>query len=120
MLVIVTCFCSYVSSYLILLFFSSRRRHTRCALVTGVQTCALPILANQRESIDVAQRSLHLSRRSFEVGNSGVLQILESERLYQRARSAMVDAQERQYLNVARLYVATAGDRKRTRLNSSH
>src|SRR3546814_1401403 len=27
----------------ICLFFSSRRRHTRCALVTGVQTCALPI-----------------------------------------------------------------------------
>src|SRR3546814_4881111 len=25
------------------LLFSSRRRHTRCALVTGVQTCALPI-----------------------------------------------------------------------------
>src|SRR3546814_3738112 len=29
-----------------LFFFSSRRRHTRCALVTGVQTCALPISAN--------------------------------------------------------------------------
>src|SRR3546814_939960 len=27
------------------LFFSSRRRHTRCALVTGVQTCALPIFS---------------------------------------------------------------------------
>src|SRR3546814_14430074 len=26
-----------------LFFFSSRRRHTICALVTGVQTCALPI-----------------------------------------------------------------------------
>src|SRR3546814_8848187 len=26
-----------------LFFFSSRSRHTRCALVTGVQTCALPI-----------------------------------------------------------------------------
>src|SRR3546814_5631735 len=26
-------------------FFSSRRRHTRCALGTGVQTCALPICA---------------------------------------------------------------------------
>src|SRR3546814_7340608 len=26
-------------------FFSSRRLHTRCALVTGVQTCALPILS---------------------------------------------------------------------------
>src|SRR3546814_14077413 len=29
----------------VLLVFSSRRRHTRCALVTGVQTCALPIYA---------------------------------------------------------------------------
>src|SRR3546814_14421779 len=28
---------------MIYFFFSSRRRHTRCALVTGVQTCALPI-----------------------------------------------------------------------------
>src|SRR3546814_29310 len=28
---------------LLLFCFSSRRRHTRCALVTGVQTCALPI-----------------------------------------------------------------------------
>src|SRR3546814_7690434 len=28
-------------------FFSSRRRHTRCALVTGVQTCALPISGRQ-------------------------------------------------------------------------
>src|SRR3546814_10322053 len=30
-------------------FFSSRRRHTRCALVTGVQTCALPIFRRQVE-----------------------------------------------------------------------
>src|SRR3546814_4456041 len=30
-------------SILMSFFFSSRRRHTRCALVTGVQTCALPI-----------------------------------------------------------------------------
>src|SRR3546814_4254193 len=27
-------------------FFTSRRRHTRCALVTGVQTCALPIFSS--------------------------------------------------------------------------
>src|SRR3546814_7802961 len=31
-------------------FFSSRRRHTRCALVTGVQTCALPISLNAQAS----------------------------------------------------------------------
>src|SRR3546814_11252474 len=30
-------------------FFSSRRRHTRCALVTGVQTCALPIFSYGQE-----------------------------------------------------------------------
>src|SRR3546814_8300601 len=34
-------------------FFSSRRRHTRCALVTGVQTCALPIFGQR----------LHAARR---------------------------------------------------------
>src|SRR3546814_2888077 len=39
-----SCCVSYV-------FLSSRRRHTRCALVTGVQTCALPISGNLREFI---------------------------------------------------------------------
>src|SRR3546814_6992515 len=33
----------YLASVMSVFFFSSRRRHTRCALVTGVQTCALPI-----------------------------------------------------------------------------
>src|SRR3546814_6730444 len=33
-----------VDDFILMFFFSSRRRHTRCALVTGVQTCALPIL----------------------------------------------------------------------------
>src|SRR3546814_8210393 len=35
-------------------FFSSRRRHTRCALVTGVQTCALPICLSCRAGRRVA------------------------------------------------------------------
>src|SRR3546814_1032606 len=35
--------------FIFLFFFSSRRRHTRCALVTGVQTCALPIYQPLRE-----------------------------------------------------------------------
>src|SRR3546814_7989360 len=33
----------WFTSWLLFFFFSSRRRHTRCSLVTGVQTCALPI-----------------------------------------------------------------------------
>src|SRR3546814_5221286 len=46
----------------VMFFFSSRRRHTRCALVTGVQTCALPIsrtyLAGQQDKagVDVIAR----------------------------------------------------------------
>src|SRR3546814_12442843 len=36
-------FCMLFAYLFCFFFFSSRRRHTRCALVTGVQTCALPI-----------------------------------------------------------------------------
>src|SRR3546814_12327820 len=58
-------------------FCSSRRRHTRCALVTGVQTCALPISAVARHGADAgvvggrgqravavvaAQQRLHVAR----------------------------------------------------------
>src|SRR3546814_16923436 len=37
------CIYSLLCVFFCYFFFSSRRRHTRCALVTGVQTCALPI-----------------------------------------------------------------------------
>src|SRR3546814_5752882 len=38
-------------------FFSSRRRHTRCALVTGVQTCALPISEVLRADTQAPEKS---------------------------------------------------------------
>src|SRR3546814_16218509 len=42
---------------LFIFFFSSRRRHTRCALVTGVHTCALPIWVRaKRASISASRR----------------------------------------------------------------
>src|SRR3546814_15008000 len=51
-------------------FFSSRRRHTRCALVTGVQTCALPILTDEAHVYMAVGRefanhghTLHASRK---------------------------------------------------------
>src|SRR3546814_12280486 len=44
-------------------FFSSRRRHTRCALVTGVQTCALPIYGLARWlAAGVQQEQVRLRR----------------------------------------------------------
>lgn len=66
-------------------------------------------LAVRQDSAEIANRSLYLSRRSFQVGNSGILQVLDSSRTYQRARLALLEAKTRQYQNVARLYVATAG-----------
>jgi len=66
-------------------------------------------VTTQSEALAVAEHSRRLSRRSFEVGNSGVLQVLESERLYQRSSNGLLVARTRQFLNVARLYVATAG-----------
>src|SRR3546814_6617550 len=46
-------------------FFSSRRRHTRCALVTGVQTCALPIF-----SIPQGELPLQSARFGAHVGGA--------------------------------------------------
>src|SRR3546814_8327134 len=55
-------------------FYSSRRRHTRCALVTGVQTCALPIcLPACRKPADPRQRFLAGRRMGGDVGQRLVL-----------------------------------------------
>ena len=66
-------------------------------------------LALQSDSAALAERSLGLSRRSFAVGNSGVLQVLDASRSVERAKIALVEARARQYINLTRLYVATAG-----------
>src|SRR3546814_5314015 len=49
----------------VLCVFSSRIRHTRCALVTGVQTCALPIWFGKdiRDGIDLAIENYALLHR---------------------------------------------------------
>src|SRR3546814_1125010 len=52
-----TCIELFVTIGLLLFFFfSSRRRLTICALVTGVQTCALPISSRRRSSSSTASR----------------------------------------------------------------
>src|SRR3546814_17064097 len=48
----------------IVFFFSSRRRHTRCALVTGVQTCALPILNKE-----VVRSMIKRTLKNYDAGN---------------------------------------------------
>src|SRR3546814_3924406 len=60
-------------------FFSSRRRHTRCALVTGVQTCALPICRVKVSTRgDYASRALlSLALHGAESGPTSVRDIAE-------------------------------------------
>src|SRR3546814_7976641 len=53
----------YTLVCLCLFFFSSRRRHTRCALVTGVQTCALPICWSRRNPMKPEQGMAPLRAR---------------------------------------------------------
>src|SRR3546814_8300069 len=65
----------------IIFVFSSRKRHTRCALVTGVQTCALPIC---RFALDVgwgdSSRARGLARATYEL-LAGMIEFSLSRRL---------------------------------------
>src|SRR3546814_16960100 len=74
-MLLVACIICIIMYCLHVFFFSSRRRHTRCALVTGVQTCALPIYAallvgtNPRWEAALVNARL---RKRFLQGNFGV------------------------------------------------
>src|SRR3546814_18059581 len=82
-------------------FFSSRRRHTRCALVTGVQTCALPI---SLVAVDAA--AAHCDHPSL------LMSLLPGAlRLDDRGADDRADLLARQLVRIHRLPVA-AQDRK--------
>src|SRR3546814_6372824 len=85
-------------------FFSSRRRHTRCALVTGVQTCALPILVGAPTSNCSALTSCA----------SAVVCSARSD-----CACASTNSAWRRSVRGA-IPPGGIGDRKSTRLNSSH
>src|SRR3546814_13546207 len=53
-----------VNYHSVLFFFASRRRHTRGALVTGVQTCALPIWPGDADPYPNAPRKHHVLHRA--------------------------------------------------------
>src|SRR3546814_1235342 len=67
-----------------MLLFSIRRRHTRCALVTGVQTCALPIVMH------VAGHALRRRDRAGE-GVADRMSRLLAPRIVRRVRPGRVD-----------------------------
>src|SRR3546814_10060785 len=69
-------------------FFSSRRRHTRCALVTGVQTCALPILEGTETAL--------LTASGMGAISTTILALV--------SRGDHVVAQRRHYMSTSRLF----------------
>src|SRR3546814_6624044 len=113
-------------------FFSSRRRHTRCALVTGVQTCALPIYADAaiiadgqidiaagrvgrriRDDVDRTARCVATIERALRTAQHFDAIHVE-KRTELRAWAADIDAVDM----IGDAPFST--DRKSTRLNSSH
>src|SRR3546814_7676225 len=60
-------------------FVSIRRRHTRCALVTGVQTCALPILITTKEIEAVIATMARIPPKSVSSDDKKSLGTLETD-----------------------------------------
>src|SRR3546814_7590581 len=69
----------------VVFFFSSRRRHTRCALVTGVQTCALPISAERRR-FGYRRLGIMLAREGLVMNHKKLLRLYREENLRVRRR----------------------------------
>src|SRR3546814_7901267 len=101
-------------------FFSSRRRHTRCALVTGVQTCALPIYPRWQgikrgygaEDVVRLRGSVLVEHTLARRGAEKLWGLLHSEP-FVNTLGALTG-------NQAMQQVKAGLDRKSTRLNSSH
>src|SRR3546814_4643473 len=103
-------------------FFSSRRRHTSCALVTGVQTCALPIY----RSLLAKARPIH---RMMAEEDHQLVQLIPSFLVFEDDR--VLSFRRTRKTPEQRLHDSSSivfgghlqaedKDRKSTRLNSSH
>src|SRR3546814_2318028 len=116
-------YCLSVTLVVVFLFFlfSSRRRHTICALVTGVQTCALPIWRTARardqplELIDPRPvRDQPVVDQLLRIEAFGATEEFEPKLL----EIACEPGEQQPFPGIAR--GTPRGDRKSTRLNSSH
>src|SRR3546814_10817748 len=87
------------------LFFSSRRRHTRCALVTGVQTCALPICFDFGRVDAGVARAKGAEREAIAQFRNAALRAAED---VERAVVAWRTAREREAVHAEEVRAATA------------
>jgi len=77
-------------------------------VLTGIDADA-ELLAAETRALDAAQASLNLTRESYRAGNVGVLQVLDAERAYSRARLDYVRVQAQRYADTAQLFLALGG-----------
>src|SRR3546814_9202768 len=103
---------------LFIFFFSSRRRHTRCALVTGVQTCALPICLLAMILFEKFGQHQPLNRQRDRYAHEGVELSLST--LADQVGACAAALRPLYLLIEAHVLAAKRLDRKSTRLNSSH
>lgn len=66
-------------------------------------------LADQKQARDTAQASLLLTRESYRAGNTGILQVLDAQRQYQRARLGYLQAHIQRIEDTVQLYLALGG-----------
>src|SRR3546814_2511472 len=103
-------------------FFSSRRRHTRCALVTGVQTCALPISSPtctpSRSALLTGDYPMH---NGAHANHSSIFDNVRTLPAYLKAQGYRVVVAGKTDFGPPRDFpFEYLADRKSTRLNSSH
>src|SRR3546814_8072619 len=111
----------WVGGCLIVFFFSSRRRHTRCALVTGVQTCALPIFACSLSAI-----AAQAGAQTADYPNRAVRVVIgfapggAADTVARVMSEAFGNALKQTVVVENKPGAGSSIDRKSTRLNSSH
>lgn len=67
------------------------------------------VVSMQKRALHTAESSLYLARLSYSAGNVGILQVLDAERLYTRAKLGYVQAEGQRYQDTIQLYVVLGG-----------
>src|SRR3546814_3593811 len=101
--IMLCCIIFYLSLFF---FFSGRRRHTRCALVTGVQTCALPIYLADLPATGLVQEGSRVRYRLVVAGDDAAV-----ERFTNIAKASLGRGQRLETIADARPEIRSALDR---------
>src|SRR3546814_9647169 len=104
-------------------WFASKRRHTRCALVTGVQTGALPISDRLRHRVRPGDTVGRFGGDEFVIVCPEISEPAEVIEIAERLRSAFTEPMRvlgTDLVATASIGIALSQDRNSTRLNSSH